>query len=100
MASIRWDNLALARAIGAAARPEVERATAQAGVRANAMGSAYRTGIYHRDHKSPHVGGTQAQYAHNVKDFKGFWPVGIVYTGNYAAMCDNARNNTLLNSLG
>jgi hypothetical protein len=100
MGSIQWDGIALARAIGIAAMPEVTSATQRAAASANAMGSAFKTGIYHRDHKSPHVGETPAHYGSSVRAYYGTWPVGIVYTGNYAAMCDNAKNNTLLNSLG
>ena len=100
MARIHWDGLALAKAVGAAARPEVERVTARCGSRANAMGSSFKTGTYHRDHKSPHVGGTTASYGSDVEEFKGFWPVGLVHTGNYAACRDNAENNTLLKALG
>lgn len=62
---------------------------------ANAMSAGFRTGYYHRDHKSPAVGGTPASYAGDVEmGRKGY--VGIVYTANYAAQKDNYQNNTLL----
>lgn len=99
MARIHWNGLALAKAVGAAALPEVERVTAQTEAKANAMGSSFRTGIYHRDHKSP-VGDTPAHYGSDVEVFKGFWPVGLVYTGNYAARRDTSENKTLLKALG
>ncbi len=99
MASIRWDDAALRRVIGEAARPDVEAKTREIESAANAMGSGFRTGLYHRDHKSPAVGDTPASYAGDVRDFRGI-PVGIVHTGNYAAMRDNAENNTLLKSIG
>lgn len=65
---------------------------------ANGMSAGFRTGKYHRDHKSPAVGGTQPHYKHDVQK-RGKFPVGIVVTGNYAAMKDNHMHNTLLKSL-
>lgn len=99
--SVRIDKAALWRAMKSA--PEtaraVETATRRIHSRANALGSMFRTGLYHREHQSPAVGNTQAAYDGNVEAHNGT-PVGIVHTGNYAAMCDNARNNTLLKSIG
>lgn len=66
---------------------------------ANAMSTGYRTKKYHRDHKSPGVGGTQPKYQSNTQRPKGVVPVGIVYTANYAAQKDNHEHNTLLKSL-
>lgn len=61
--------------------------------RANAMSSAFRTGIYHVD--GHRVGNTQPVYGGDIKKTrKG--PVGIVHPKNYAAMKDNHLNNTLL----
>ena len=99
MGSIKWDDTALKRVVGAAARAEVKSAVERTKASANAMSADYRTGFYHRQHKSPSVGGTQPSYGGDVQDFDG-WPVGIVYTGNYAAMKDNAENNTLLKARG
>ena len=45
------------------------------------------------------MGGTQPSYGADVETHGGA-PVGIVYTANYAAMRDNAQNNTLLKSIG
>lgn len=76
----------------------VESATSQVTSNANAMGAGFRTGLYHRDHKSPAVGNTQPVYKGDVRKF-GRKYVGIVVTGNYAAMKDNHLHNTLLKSL-
>lgn len=67
--------------------------------KANALSAGYRTAKYHRDHKSPAVGGTQPEYRSNTARPRGVVPVGLVYTGNYAAMKDNHLHNTLLKSL-
>lgn len=101
MGSIQWNDAALGRVIGKAPEvvAEVERCTREIWSNANAMGSGFRTGLYHRDHKSPAVGDTQAAYDGNV-EVKNNAVVGIVYTGNYAAMKDNAENNTLLKARG
>lgn len=66
--------------------------------RANSIGSGYRTAKYHRDHKSPAVGGTQPKYTGDVKMGKK-GPIGIVHPKNYAAMKDNHLHNTLLKSV-
>lgn len=76
----------------------VARKTDAVASNANAMSAGFRTGFYHRDHKSPAVGGTQPHYKHDVQR-RGRNPVGIVVTGNYAAMKDNHLHNTLLKSL-
>lgn len=67
--------------------------------KANSFGASFRTGKYHRDHKSPAVGGTQPHYESDVQmGRKGY--VGIVHPANYAAMKDNYLNNTLLKAKG
>ncbi len=70
---------------------------------ANSLGSGYRTAKYHRDHKSPAVGGTQPKYGGSTSRLRTSdgvsIPVGIVVTKNYAAMKDNMLHNTLLKSL-
>lgn len=76
----------------------LEIATNHITSKANSIGSGYRTGKYHRDHKSPAVGGTQPKYVGDVKMGKK-GPVGIVHPKNYAAMKDNHLHNTLLKSL-
>lgn len=99
--NVRIDKAALWKAMKGA--PEtaraVETATRRIHSRASVLGSMFRTGLYHRDHRSPAVGNTQAAYDGNVETHNGM-PVGIVHTGNYAAMRDNAKNNTLLKSIG
>ena len=66
--------------------------------RANSIGAGFKTGYYYRDHKPPPVGGTRPKYGHDVELHK-HTRVGLVYTGNYAAMKDNHEHNTLLKSL-
>ena len=70
---------------------------------ANSLGAGYRTGYYHRDHKSPAVGGTQPKYGGSTRRFRTSdgvnAPVGIVHPLNYAAMKDNMLHNTLLKAL-
>ena len=99
MADVVWHDDALKRAVAEASRPAVAERTAQICASANSIGGGFRTGFYHRDHKSPAVGGTAASYTSDVEEHAGL-PVGIVQTGNYAAMVDNARNNTLLKARG
>lgn len=82
-----------------AARQGVHDATEQIKGRANALGSGHFTKLYHRDHKSPAVGNTQARYDGDVQDRPNA-SVGIVHTANYSAMQDNAVNNTLLKAIG
>lgn len=77
----------------------VRSATDKVASNANSIGSGYKTAKYHRDHKSPAVGGTSPKYVANTSRPKGVVPVGIVYTSNYAAMKDNMLHNTLLKSL-
>ena len=72
--------------------------TEQVASKANAMGAGYRTGFYHVGHKSPAVGGTQPVYKSDTQR-RGKTIVGIVATGNYAAMKDNHLHNTLLKAL-
>lgn len=101
MAEVRIDKDALWRCMKGA--PEtvaaVDLATRRVHSRANSLGAFSRTGLFHRDHQSPAVGNTQAAYGGNVEMHHGM-PVGLVWTGNYAAMVDNASNNTLLKSIG
>lgn len=101
MGSVRWDDAAIGRLIGKAPEvvAEVERVTGEIAGRANSMSSGYRTGLYHRDHEPPAVGNTQPTYVGDVEEY-GNSVVGIVHTGNYAAMKDNAENNTLLKARG
>ena len=103
MADVRveWDMDALQRAAGKddGVEAALSEATSSITAAANALSSGFRTGLYHRDHQSPAVGGTQAAYEGNVEDH-GKGNVGIVYTANYAAQKDNLQNNTLLKARG
>lgn len=67
--------------------------------RANNLSAGFHTKKYHPDHKSPGVGGTQPVYRSNTQRPKGIVPVGLAYTGNYAAQKDNHLHNTLLKAL-
>lgn len=100
-ARVEWDMYALRRE--AENDPQVvariTSLTNEIVVRANAMSAGNRTGFYHRDHKSPAVGGTAPAYAGNVQ-MVGGGHIGIVYTDNYAARKDNNENNTLLKAKG
>lgn len=103
MASTRveWDMPKLGDVIGKApeVKAEITSATERICTTANSMGSGFRTGLYHRDHKSPAVGDTQPVYESDVRVVD-HSVVGIVYTGNYSAMVDNGRSNTLLKAVG
>ena len=91
-----------------AAREEVEAATGRIASTANALGSQYRTGLYHRGatygggndkgRRSGVVGNTQPVYGMKVKG-GGHTSVGIIYCANYAAMKDNMLHNTLLKAV-
>lgn len=100
MARVRWNTNALLKAVGTAAQPEVRGAVQRMQQRAQAMGNSYFTGFYHRNHQSPAIGGTQARYAWKMGIYNGAWPVGIVYTANYAAKKDTMLNNTLFKAMG
>lgn len=79
-------------------RSMVEQKTHNVQSTAAMLSAGFRTGLYYRDHKTPAVGGTEPYWKANVKKY-GVKPVGIVVTGNYAAMKDNHLHNTLLKSL-
>ena len=95
---IDMDAVRKAIAEGEGTSGAIKRAVDEIARRANSMSSGYRTGFYHRKHMSPAVGGTQPKYKGNVKK-RGKWPVGIVYTANYAAQKENMEHNTLLKSI-
>lgn len=99
MAKLKWNDKELRKLVGEAAEPHVKVKTAGIKAAADSMSAGFRTGLYHRDHKSPAVGNTKPKYKSSVKKFNGL-PVGIVYTGNYSAMKDNTINNTLLKARG
>lgn len=73
-------------------------AVSQIAGRANAIGSGYRTGIWHDHASGEKRGGTQPVYEGDVQR-RGRSQVGIVHPGNYAAMKDNHLHNTLLKSI-
>lgn len=67
--------------------------------RANALGSGYRTGIWHDPATREKKGDTQPEYGGDViYGHRGY--VGIVHPNNYAALKDNYENNTLLKAKG
>ena len=69
--------------------------------RANGLGSGFRTGFYHPDHKSPAVGGTAPVYGYEqAKKSDKYGYVATVHPLNYSAMKDNHENNTLLKAKG
>ena len=77
-----------------------EKAAAISG-RANSLGAGFRTGYYHRDHRSPAVGGTAPSYGHEQAERSTrYGYVATVHPLNYAAMKDNHQNNTLLKAKG
>lgn len=79
-------------------RALVEEKTRKVASTAQSLSSGFRTGLYHRDHKPPAVGGTPPVWKQDVQR-RGNTYVGLVVTGNYAAMKDNHLHNTLLKSL-
>lgn len=96
---IRFNDANLGKLCAApAAREEVEASTGRIASEANAMSATFRSGLYHRDHKSPAVGNTQPSYGAKVLG-GGHTSVGVVYTANYAAMKDNMMHNTLLKAV-
>lgn len=98
---IRWDMARLGRLCAKA--PEtveaIDEAVSRTAAAATSMSSGNVTGSYHRDHKSPHVGGAAPSYGSDTRVLRES-VVGLAYTTNYAAMKDNAKNNTLLKALG
>lgn len=100
MSPIKWDMPAFRKVTGREASVEnaVASATAKIDSRANSLGSGFKSGPYYENHhKSTTIGEQPARYGSDVQHHGGNqWPIGIVYTANYAAMLDNSRNNTLL----
>ena len=76
----------------------VERYATKVASRANSMSAGFRTKVYQRPGEDKPVGGKAPKYKVDVKK-KGRYPVGIVVTGNYAAIKDNHLHNTLAKSL-
>lgn len=96
---INWDEKALLRAIGKdpEVRSKIKSYAAKKAEAANAASASFRTEKFFRGGKRvAGVGEKQPEYESDMQVFKGYWPVGIVYTGNYAAMKDNHLHNTLL----
>lgn len=60
---------------------------------ANSLGAGFKT------EKARGVGGKSPKYVANTQRPRGIVPVGMVYTGNYAAMKDNRLHNTLMKAL-
>ena len=88
-------KVAIARAerITSALQKAVDSVTSNA----NIMSSGYRTARYYDRERHELKGDKQPLFAGNVRDM-GKGPIGIVYTGNYAAMKHNHEYNTLLKS--
>ena len=91
---IKWNKPALERVIASSdgLYSLVAEETAKRGERANGMGAGYRTRETY--YKGVKKGGTAPAYSYDTQRGKK-GPVGIVYTGNYAAMKDNLLHNTL-----
>ena len=66
--------------------------------RANAMSAGFRTGRYYDRTEGRLKGDTKPRYESDTQK-RGKSVVGLVYTGNYAAMKDNHQHNTLLKSI-
>lgn len=98
---VRWDMAAIGHVIGRSEESvaAVTEATERIFASASAMGAGFRTGLYHRGHRSPAVGDTPAEYGMDVRTFPDS-VVGLVYNANYAAKRDALENNTLLKSIG
>lgn len=85
--------------------PEVKSAltdlASKVSATANGLGAGFKTGYYHKDHKSPAIGGTTPVYGYEkAKDSSRYGSVATVHPKNYAAMKDNYQNNTLLKAGG
>ena len=100
--SVVIDGEKLERAVqeGKGTRAAVKAEADSIRSRANSLGAAYPTERTVRWATREHVGGTVPDYRADVQTFRAKGgiekPVGIVYTGNYAAMKDNHNHNTLL----
>ena len=68
-------------------------------MRANAMGSAFRTEKTVDYETGEHVGGTAPRYEADKAQEFGDSSVAIAYTGNYSAMKHNHLHNALLKSI-
>lgn len=98
---IRWDMAKLGRFCAKAPETvaEIDKVVSRIAATATSMSSGNVTGSYHRDHKSPHVGGTAPFYGSDTQVLRDS-AVGLAYTDNYAAKKDNLENNTLLSAMG
>ena len=99
--TFKWNEKELSRVTGKS--PEtveaVTKATRLVERTANAISSGFRTGIWHEPKTHETRGNTRPKYEGDVDEGR-VAAHGIVYTGNYSAMKDNAQNNTLLKSIG
>lgn len=94
--TIKWNGKDLGHAVGLSPEVgrEIKRICDEKAARANAMSASYRTGKWH-DHETKETkGGTKPKYVSDLEREEHSY-VGLVYTGNYAAMKDNDKNNTL-----
>lgn len=96
----RWNEKALSRIVGKS--PEtidaVTDATTRISAVANSASSSFRTGIWHDPKTGERRGNTAPKYEDDVEVGRNAVH-GIVYTGNYSAMKNNAQSNTLLRSI-
>ena len=97
--NVKFSYAALYRVIGEVSEPHVRKETAEMRNRASAISAGFRTGEK-RGFYGPGIGNQPTRYESDVKLYHGYWPVGLVYTGNYSAMKDNTLNNTLLKARG
>ena len=100
---IHWNKAQLNREIGKSeeVNSQITRHTARMGMAANDAGAGFKSERVLDYKKKEWVGGTQAHYGYNVeRNGSDRWPVGLVYTANYAAMKDNLLHNTLLKVVG
>lgn len=94
--TIKWNGQNLGRAVGLSQEvgQEIGRICEEKASRANSMSASYKTAKWH-DHATKETkGGKSPNYVADVERKSNSY-VGIVYTGNYAAMKDNHEHNTL-----
>ena len=97
--NVKFNDASLCRVIGEVSEPHVRKETEETRSRASAISAGFRTGEK-RGFYGPGIGNQPTRYESDVKLYHGYWPVGLVYTGNYSAMKDNTLNNTLLKARG
>lgn len=106
-ARVEIDDLRALRAMLTAPGLEdaIANATAKVAEKANRLGSGFETERTRDWRTGEQFGGRKPLYKHDVVRTRNRKagvdaPVGIVVTGNYAAMKDNHEHNTLLKAKG